>query len=128
MSPAGQPPEDAARTGRPDPVGGSARPEGRRDPPGGAEEGPAASRDGVSEPPDEVPLHPALLPRGEAIAWSAMGSLLAGPVVWGGVGAIADQVLGTGRIFLAIGIVLGAVTGMWIVYVRFGHDDGENRS
>lgn len=88
-------------------------------PPGVAAERSATAAEDV----EEVPLHPALVPQGEAIAWSALGSLLGGPVVWGGVGALVDHVLGTGRIFLVIGLVVGTVTGMWIVYVRFGQDD-----
>ena len=85
---------------------------------------------GVERPGEgaNAPLHPSLQPRGEAVAWSALGSLLGGPIVWGGVGMLADHVFGTGRTFLVIGIVVGAVTGLWIVYVRFGQDDGERRS
>ena len=77
-----------------------------------------AAQDGAAPP-----MHPSLEPTGEAVAWSALGSLLAGPAVWGGLGALADHMLGTGRIFLVIGLVVGAVTGMWIVYLRFGQDD-----
>lgn len=88
--------------------------------PGGA---PGERSEAAGEVVEEVPLHPALVPQGEAIEWSALGSLLGGPVVWGGIGALADHVLGTGRIFLVIGLVVGTVTGMWIVYVRFGQDD-----
>ena len=74
--------------------------------------------------PPEPPLHPALVPRGEAVAWSALGSLLAGPVVYGGLGLIVDRIFGTGRLFLALGAVAGALLGFWIVYVRFGREDG----
>lgn len=68
------------------------------------------------------PLHPSLQPQGEHVAWSALGSLLAGPIVWGGVGWLLDQWLGTGRILTAVGIVVGALTSFYIVYVRFGRD------
>lgn len=73
---------------------------------------------------DAEPLHPALVPRGEAVAWSALGSLLAGPVVWGGVGSLVDRLLGTAPLGLAIGAVVGSLAGFWIVYLRFGRDDG----
>ncbi len=64
-----------------------------------------------------------LRPQGEAIAWSALGSLLSGPILWGGVGMLLDHWLGTGRIFTAIGLVVGCLTAFLIVYVRFGRDE-----
>lgn len=73
-------------------------------------------------PIEPRPLHPSLQPQGESVAWSAMGSLLAGPLVWGGVGYLLDHVLGTGRTFTAIGVVVGSVTAFYIVYLRFGRD------
>jgi hypothetical protein len=69
-----------------------------------------------------TPLHPSVLPQGEAITWSAVGSLVGGPIVWGGVGVLVDRIFGTGRLFLALGLVVGTLTGLWIVYLRFGHD------
>jgi hypothetical protein len=68
-------------------------------------------------------MHPALRPRGEAVAWSALGSLLAGPLVWGGIGYLADRWLGTGRLLTALGVVGGSMTAFYIVYLRFGRDD-----
>ncbi|MGB8021660.1 MAG: AtpZ/AtpI family protein [Candidatus Nanopelagicales bacterium] len=65
---------------------------------------------------------PGLEPKGEDVAWSALGTLLSGPIVWGGVGLLIDIWLGTGRIFTAAGVVLGALTAFYIVYVRFGRD------
>lgn len=64
-----------------------------------------------------------LRPQGEDVAWSALGSLLAGPLVWGGVGILVDRWLGTQRTFAAIGIVVGSLTAFYIVYVRFGRDE-----
>lgn len=71
----------------------------------------------------ERPMHGALKPRGEDVAWSALGSLLAGPIVWGGIGWLLDQWLDTGRLFTAIGVVVGSLTAFYIVYLRFGRDD-----
>lgn len=81
--------------------------------------------DGAPEPdgPGPAPLHPSLQPQGEAVAWSALGSLLAGPLVWGGVGWLLDTWLGTGRILTAVGVMVGSLTAFYIVYVRFGRDD-----
>lgn len=61
-------------------------------------------------------------PRGEEVAWSALGTLLAGPITWGFVGWLVDQAAETGRVFTALGVVLGSVTSMWVVYLRFGRD------
>lgn len=79
-----------------------------------------STQPGTPEP--QPPMHPALQPRGEAVAWSALGSLLAGPLVWGGVGYLADQWLGTGRVLTALGVVGGSLTAFYIVYLRFGRD------
>lgn len=65
-------------------------------------------------------MHPSLQPQGESVAWSAMGSLLAGPIVWGGVGYLLDQWLDTGRLLMAVGVVVGSLTSFYIVYLRFG--------
>jgi F0F1-type ATP synthase assembly protein I len=81
---------------------------------------PGAPEPGRAEAPP--PLHASLQPRGEAVAWSALGSLLAGPLVWGGIGYLADQWLGTGRVLTAIGVVGGSLTAFYIVYLRFGRD------
>jgi F0F1-type ATP synthase assembly protein I len=64
-------------------------------------------------------------------AWSGMGTgwtitsiLIAGILVWGGVGYLVDRLVGTERVFAAIGFVLGAVGGIYLVYLRYGRDDG----
>lgn len=91
--------------------------------------------DGADQPtPDQPPasppdafapkqMHGSLTPRGEHVAWSALGSLLAGPIVWGGVGYLLDQWLGTGRVFTAGGVVVGSLTAFYIVYLRFGREE-----
>ena len=60
---------------------------------------------------------------GEDMAWSMISTLLAGPIVWGGLGALVDHFAGTHRVFLPLGVVLGFVTSIYIVYVRFGRDN-----
>ncbi len=68
-------------------------------------------------------MHPALEPEGEHVAHSAIGSLVGGVLVWGGVGILLDHWLGTGRALTALGVVVGFLTGFFIVYVRFGRDE-----
>jgi ATP synthase protein I len=66
--------------------------------------------------------------------WSGMSTgiqitayLLAGLFAYGGVGWLIDWLAGTGKVFTAIGMVVGAVFGIYLVYVRYGKDDGTNR-
>ena len=83
--------------------------------------------DGGSAPdpsrPEKRPLHPSLEPTGEHVAHSAIGSLVGGVAVWGGVGLLLDHWLGTGRVLTAVGVVVGSLTGFLIVYLRFGHEE-----
>jgi hypothetical protein len=36
---------------------------------------------------------------------------------------VIDRLAGTGRLFLAIGMVVGAAGGIYLVYVRYGKSD-----
>lgn len=60
--------------------------------------------------------------RGDDFVWSLIGSLVAGPLVWGAAGMGVDHLVGTTRIFLPIGVVLGFITSFVVVYLRFGRD------
>lgn len=44
---------------------------------------------------------------------------MSGIVVWGGIGWLLDWWLGTGA-FLPIGVLLGAVAGIYLVVVKYG--------
>jgi ATP synthase protein I len=48
--------------------------------------------------------------------------LLSGMLFYGGVGWLVDRWVGTEQVFLPIGIVLGLVAALYLVYVRFGRD------
>jgi hypothetical protein len=60
--------------------------------------------------------------RGDEFVWSLVGTLVGGPLTWGAIGAGVDYLVGTTRIFLPIGVVLGFVTSVLVVYLRFGRD------
>jgi ATP synthase protein I len=67
-------------------------------------------------------------------AWGGMSTgvaisstLLAGVLVYAGIGLLIDHLVGTGKVFTAIGMVLGAVLGGYIVYVRYGKVDATKR-
>lgn len=55
--------------------------------------------------------------------WAIVSTLLAGPLVWGAAGWLADRSWGTAPGFTVAGILIGAVLAFYIVYVRFGRDE-----
>jgi ATP synthase protein I len=57
---------------------------------------------------------------GMGIGWAITSTLVGGIVTVGGLGYLLDKVLGTETVFTAIGIVLGAASGIYIVYLRWG--------
>lgn len=63
--------------------------------------------------------------------WAVIGYLLAGMILWGGVGWLLDEWLGIpkhlGTFFLG---VIGAAGGMYMVVKRFGQidDSSDNQS
>jgi F0F1-type ATP synthase assembly protein I len=54
------------------------------------------------------------------IAWSIIGTLVAGVLVWGGIGWLVDRWLGTDSVFLVIGLLVGFASSMYLVFVRYG--------
>lgn len=61
---------------------------------------------------------------GMGIGWAITSTLVAGMVVWGGIGLLVDRLVGTSHVFLAIGVILGAAGGTYIVYLRYGKGEG----
>ena len=57
---------------------------------------------------------------GYGTAWSIIGTLIAGLAVWGAIGFGIDRLVGFHALFLPIGLVIGAVGGVYIVVVRYG--------
>ena len=54
----------------------------------------------------------------EVDAYAVISYLLAGVILYGGIGWLLDWWLGT-RGFVAAGIVLGAAAGVWLVWLRY---------
>ena len=65
--------------------------------------GPEGSATPDPSEPEKRPMHPSVEPTGEHVAHSAIGSLVGGVLVWGGVGLLLDHWLGTGRVLTASG-------------------------
>jgi ATP synthase protein I len=60
---------------------------------------------------------------GIGVGWSIVSHLIGGMVAVGGLGYLLDRIFDTGSGFTALGIVLGAACGIYIVYLRYGKGD-----
>lgn len=61
---------------------------------------------------------------GLGTGWAITSLILAGILAWGGLGYLVDRLAGTSRIFTAVGFVLGAAGGIYLVYLRYGREGG----
>jgi ATP synthase protein I len=62
---------------------------------------------------------------GMGIGWAITSMILGGMLAWGAIGYGIDWLAGTSRIFTAIGFVLGAGGGIYLVYLRYGRERGD---
>ena len=51
-----------------------------------------------------------------------IGTMLAGLLVWGGIGFLVDRLAGTHHVFLGMGLVVGAIGGVYLVVMRYGRE------
>lgn len=58
----------------------------------------------------------------EDVAWSMVSTLVAGPVAWALIGWAIDTLVGTSRVFVPIGLVIGFITSFYVIFVRYGRD------
>lgn len=68
----------------------------------------------MNERPDRQP--PA---QGADAVWTIISLLVAGPVAWAGIGWLVDRIAGT-SMFLPIGVVIGFIGSLYLVYVKYG--------
>jgi len=59
-------------------------------------------------------------PAGDAAAWTVLAYLLTGPLLYGGLGWLADRWLNTNPVFSMIGIVGGMALALYLVWFRYG--------
>jgi F0F1-type ATP synthase assembly protein I len=59
---------------------------------------------------------------GVGAAWSVIGTLASGILVWGGVGFLVDRWLGIEWLFLPIGMVVGVSASIYVVYLKYGRE------
>jgi F0F1-type ATP synthase assembly protein I len=62
-------------------------------------------------------------PLGEAAAWTVLAHLISGPLLYGGLGWLADRWLGTKPLFVLVGILGGMALALYLVWVRYGAHD-----
>ena len=53
--------------------------------------------------------------------------LLAGLIVYGGLGFFIDWLVGTKKVFTAVGMLVGAAFGVYLIYLRYGREDVTKR-
>jgi hypothetical protein len=59
---------------------------------------------------------------GMGTGWAITATMLGGIAAWGGLGYLAGLLFGTERVFAAIGMVIGAVGAIYVVYLRYGRE------
>ncbi len=65
---------------------------------------------------------------GVSTGWVITGEMLAALLVWGGIGYLIDRLAwGEARVFTPIGMVLGAVLGIYLLWLRFGREPDPSR-
>jgi ATP synthase protein I len=57
---------------------------------------------------------------GLGTGWAVLSTLVAGMLLLGGLGYLIDRLVDVRAVFTAVGIVLGAGLGIYIVYLRYG--------
>lgn len=72
---------------------------------------------------DTNPDNPASVWASDHMATSVVSTLLAGPAVYGLAGWGLDVVVGTTRVFMPIGIIVGFAFSFYIVYMRYGRGE-----
>ena len=60
---------------------------------------------------------------GEGEAWTVLAYLISGPLLYGGLGWLADRWLGTSPWLVLVGIVGGMALAVYVVWVRYGSHD-----
>lgn len=58
--------------------------------------------------------------KGEADAFGALGLVIAGVLVWGGVGWLVSEWLDN-KVFMMLGLLLGMGAGLYLVWFRYGN-------
>jgi F0F1-type ATP synthase assembly protein I len=72
------------------------------------------------QPPEKPREDDAAQPVDSGSGYVAISYLIGGMVVWGGIGWLVDQWLGTKGIAMGIGAVVGGAAGVYLIARRLG--------
>ena len=74
----------------------------------------------AGEHPPQPAGTPDDVPSGAGQGWTALSYLIGGMGVWGFIGWLVDQWLDSGGVITGIGVLVGAVGGIYLVARRLG--------
>jgi ATP synthase protein I len=74
----------------------------------------------AQKPPNNAPGDDGPPPPDMGMGMTAVTYLLAGMLVWGGIGWLVDHWVGTKGIFAGIGAVIGVGSGIYLIVRRLG--------
>ncbi|HYZ92038.1 MAG TPA: AtpZ/AtpI family protein [Actinomycetota bacterium] len=60
--------------------------------------------------------------RGMGEAWNALGTIVGGIAIWGGVGYGIDRLVGTKPVLFVIGVLVGNFASIYLIYVKYFRD------
>jgi F0F1-type ATP synthase assembly protein I len=63
--------------------------------------------------------------QGMSTGWAITGTMVGGIAAWGGIGFLADRLIGTEHVCTGIGFVVGALGAGYIVWLRYGRGAGD---
>jgi ATP synthase protein I len=55
--------------------------------------------------------------------WAIVAEMIGAMATLGGIGYVLDRLIGTDRVLVAVGVVLGAVLGVYLIWLRYGRGD-----
>jgi ATP synthase protein I len=70
----------------------------------------------AGDPKPETPQPP----EGADAGWAALGYLLGGMIIWGGVGWLVDRWLDLPHVGLLVGLIGGGTAGVYLIVKRLG--------
>jgi F0F1-type ATP synthase assembly protein I len=66
---------------------------------------------------------------GVEVGWAVISTLVAGILVLGGLGYLADRLAGWDHVLFPIGVLVGGGLGIYAVYLQYGREpDGDDRT
>jgi F0F1-type ATP synthase assembly protein I len=64
---------------------------------------------------------------GMGTGWAITTTMVGGIAAWGGLGYLVDRLVGIEHVFLPIGFILGAAGSIYLIWLRYGREQGGDR-